>query len=364
MALYELANLASQGYAVDHDLFGRASSLLAGNGLSMDEAAMLHFVLADKLEKQGDYEDAFVHYESGSDLRRQSLKAQNIEIDHEKYLGLIDQMIETFDHAYFERNGSFGSESELPIFIVGMPRSGTTLTEQIIASHPRVFGAGELKHIGKIGSNLKSEVAGGEPYPRCVSGLDQDTIRRLARQHIERLRELGGDADRIVDKMPLNYNHLGLIATLFPRARVIHCRRDPLDTMVSCLRKYAIPSSLEEIAVCYRQYEKLMEHWHGVLPMSMQEVEYEELVTHPETVIRDLIEFCGLAWSDRCLAFHETDRAVQTPSKLEVRQPMYASSVGRWKRYEKQLQPKIEVLGLWPGDQLGEFVLPQPESDR
>lgn len=284
-------------------------------------------------------------------MRRQSLKARNIEVDHEKYLGLIGQMIETFDRAYFQRVGSFGLDTELPIFIVGMPRSGTTLIEQIVASHPLVFGAGELKHIGRIAANLKSQT--GEPYPRCVSRLDRETVCQIARQHIECLHELGGDAVRVVDKMPLNYNHLGLIASLFPQARVIHSRRDPLDTCVSCLRQYAIPSSLEEIAVCYRQYEKLMDHWRQVLPLSMLEVQYEDLVTDSESVMRRLIEFCGLEWNDRCLDFHNSDRAVQTPSKLQVRQPMYASSVGRWKRYEKQLRARIQGWELLSGEPPG-----------
>jgi hypothetical protein len=229
-----------------------------------------------------------------------------------------------------------------------MMRSGTTLTEQILASHPQVHGAGELRLFGQI-TDVLAERLGPEPYPECVGRLDVALARPLAEDHLGRLRDRGGVARRVVDKMPDNYLHLGLIATLLPKARIVHCVRDPIDTCLSCYFQnfaglFPFKHDLRHLGAYCREYQRLMQHWRQVLPVPVLELNYEALTAAPEAVSRRLVEFCGLEWDDRCLRFHETDRPVRTASMLQVRRPMYRSAVGRWKRYEKHLGPLIEAL--------------------
>jgi hypothetical protein len=185
-----------------------------------------------------------------------------------------------------------------------------------------------------------------------MSRLDLSSARALGEEYLSRLSRLGPEAARIIDKMPHNYLHLGSICALFPRARIIHCRRDVMDVCLSCYFQNFIwvnyASSMEDLGFYYRQYERLMRHWREVLPSSIHEVAYEELVRDHERVSRGLIAFCGLDWSDRCLAFHENRRAVQTASKLQVRRPLYASSIGRWKHYEHHLFPLQQALASDP----------------
>jgi hypothetical protein len=231
-----------------------------------------------------------------------------------------------------------------------MPRSGTTLVEQILASHPNVFGAGELNLIPQLAADLPGLLRSSLNYPRCLDRLDAARAGEIARRHVDRLRDLGGSASRVVDKMTINFLHLGLIAVLFPEARVIHCRRDPRDICLSCFfHNFASPGlnftfSLQDLGFYYQQYERLMDHWRQVLPLPIFEIQYEELVSAPEQWTRALLDFCGLAWDDRCLAFHQTERQVKTASALQVRQPMYTRSVGRWKPYEIQLQPLFRAI--------------------
>jgi hypothetical protein len=229
-----------------------------------------------------------------------------------------------------------------------MPRSGTSLAEQILASHPRVRGAGELVDIGKMSTLLPGRL-GGEAYPDCLERLDRATARTLAEEYQGSLRQHGGAAERVVDKMPHNYLHLGLIAALFPRSRIVHCRRDPVDTCLSCyFQEFVNPlpygPDLASLGRYYREYERLMAHYAQVLPLPLFELNYEELTAQQEAVSRRLVEFCGLDWDDRCLRFHETARTVRTSSSLQVRKPMYTSSVGRWKRYEAHLGPLLDAL--------------------
>jgi hypothetical protein len=230
-----------------------------------------------------------------------------------------------------------------------MMRSGTTLAEQILASHPRVYGAGELPLLGRLIESLPRRLGTGDGYPEAVRRLDRATTRALAAEHQQRLKGLGGAAERVVDKMPANFLALGLIATLFPRARIIHCRRDPIDTCLSCYFHDFGPSipytlDLRHLGLYYRAYERLMAHWAAVLPVPVFELRYEELTADQEAVSRRLVAFCGLEWDERCLRFHETRRVVRTASQLQVRQPLYRGSVGRWKRYEAFLQPLRDAL--------------------
>jgi Sulfotransferase family len=229
-------------------------------------------------------------------------------------------------------------------------RSGTTLAEQILASHPRVHGAGELPIVGTLINSLPQRLGTTESFPEVMAKLDATVTRQVAEAHARLLQEHGGAAERVIDKLPGNYLNLGFIATLFPKARIIHCRRDPVDT---CLSNYiqnyqgSIPYArdLVHLGRYYRAYARLMAHWAKVLPVPIFELQYEEMTAGPEALSRRLIAFCGLEWDERCLRFHETQRVVRTASVLQVRQPIYRSSVGRWKRYEAFLQPLTETLG-------------------
>jgi hypothetical protein len=178
---------------------------------------------------------------------------------------------------------------------------------------------------------------------------DIEVLQRHAADYLAHLREVGGQVTRVVDKLPGNFAHLGLIATLFPKAHVIHCRRDPVDTCLSCyfqnFQSLIFSNSLEHLGFYYQEYERLMAHWRQALPIGMYEVQYEELVNNQERISRDMIAYCGLDWDERCLAPHENTRAVQTASEFQVRRPVYKTSVARWKRYEKHLGPLLEALG-------------------
>jgi hypothetical protein len=266
--------------------------------------------------------------------------------------GKIGALIDTCTRTLLERGGELGVSSELPVFIVGMPRSGTSLVEQILASHPSVMGAGELRDIGRCAERLKTRLNSTEDYPACLVELDQETASELAEQYLERLKSICTDEIRVTDKMPGNFLRLGLVAMLLPGARVIHCRRHPLDVCLSCYFQDFIRRSglsyafdLQNLGEYHTQYAKLMEHWRHVLPLRLLEVDYEQLVDEPEKMSRHLVEFCGLPWDPACLEYHKTQRNVWTASSWQVRQPIYTQSVGRWKHYETYLQPLKNALG-------------------
>jgi hypothetical protein len=247
-------------------------------------------------------------------------------------------MIGVSTQDFFQRVRGFGLESELPVFVVGLPRSGTTLVEQILASHSQVFGAGEIKLVRETKAALSGQ---GADFIESLRRLDRPTARRLAARHLESLGGLNLAALRIVDKMPENYLYLGLLASLFPRAKLIHCRRDLRDVAVSCwvthFKEIRWANEQQHIASRFHQYQRLMEHWQMVLPAPLLEVDYEETVADLEGVARKLVAWCGLAWEPSCLEFHRTKRPVRTASAVQVRQPVYKTSVGRWKHYEHAL---------------------------
>jgi len=251
----------------------------------------------------------------------------------------VDESIARWTPDFFARTRDWGEPSELPVFIVGMPRSGTSLVEQIASSHPDVFGAGELRDIANISKSLS--------WSQCQPG----PIKDAARKQLDRLLALGGSALRAIDKMPSNVKHLGLIATLFPSARVILCRRDPRDTCLSCFFQHfgvgnLFSFDLREYGHLYVHTDRLAAHWLKVLPLPILQVQYEDLVADLEGQSRRLISFLGLPWNPACLDFHRAERIVQTFSAWQVRQPIYTRSVGRWRNYQRHLGPLFEALGL------------------
>jgi tetratricopeptide (TPR) repeat protein len=310
--------------------------------LSPEELAPAHYLLGELLDARGEYDRAFAHCRRANRLRAG-------RYDPDGHAGFILRLTRVFTR---ERLDSLprGSSSDAPVFIVGMPRSGGSLVEQIIATHPRGAGAGALPHIDLAAGRIGRYNASGLPYPECVSSLRERDMKELSAAYLGRLFAEGGRARRIVDSMWLNFLHLGLIELLFPKARVIHCRRDPLDTGLAC---YFHPfgeagepfaSDLAQIGHFYRQYRLLMDHWRATSALSMLEVDYEALVEDQEGQSRRLLEFIGLAWDPACLAFHENPRTVRSWNHLRLHQPMDANSIGIARHYERRLGPLREAL--------------------
>jgi tetratricopeptide (TPR) repeat protein len=340
LAIKNLADISK--IQPDDPLIPRIEQLLRSESLPVERREQCHFALGKCFNDVGTYDKAFEQYRAGNEIKK-----ERHSFDAGAYARETDRLMATFDRAFFEQRNSHGSNSERPIFIVGMPRSGTTLVEQIIASHPDVFGAGELPHFNRLVKNLPARLRDAA-YPECVAGIDPKTASQLADEYLGYLRSLSPDAPQVTDKLPQNFRHLGLITLLLPHARIISCRREPLDVCLSCYFQdfFAQPFShdLADIGRFYREYDRLMAHWISVLPLPILEVQYEDLVGDMEAVSRRMISFCGLNWDDACLAFHKHERPVQTASDWQVRQPIYRTSVERWRRYEKHLEPLKQVL--------------------
>ena len=317
--------------------------LNAGEPLSPASRFSLHFELGKCYDKLEDYDKAFHHYRQGNEIKPAAF-------DLQRHSREIDAITETFSHDFMARAPRARIRSGRPVFVVGMVRSGTSLVEQIMASHPSIHGAGELPDIIRLAMSLHTLLGSREHYPACTTQLTQDAVERMANEYLDRLHHLSPDASRVVDKMPGNFAHLGLIELLFPDARVIHCKRDPLDTCLSAYfqdfsQSHAYSCDLAQLGAVYRQYSRIMAHWKETLRIPVLDIQYEDLVSDQEGVSRRLIEFCDLDWDDQCLKFHETRRHVATASYDQVRQPLYKRSVGRWKHYEKHLAPLLEALG-------------------
>ena len=328
--------------------------LLSDESLATPKRIRLCFSLAKVLDDIGRHDQAWEVYDQGNRLKQghsrplapNSKSAPISAIDRDKAL---KQQTSFFTPEYFAKHQQTGNPSTLPIFIVGMPRSGTTMTEQILSSHPEIAGAGELDYINQIRHELVAAkrnrsshtLVNWDIYPEVLGETAADSLRSHADDYIRRLEKFADREVRVTDKMPTNFMHLGLIGLLFPGATVIHCRRNPLDVFVSCYcQNLNAPfCDLEQLIDYHRTYRGLMRHFDETLPIKIHTVDYEAMVANPESESRAMIEHCGLSWNDSCLQFHSNGRAVHTPSKWQVRQPMYKSSVEKWRRFEKQLEP-------------------------
>jgi tetratricopeptide (TPR) repeat protein len=324
----------------DDDLLA-IKQLLTQSILRDDGRAALGFALAQTLDARRDYSAAADHLDAANAARFAVLKKRDRQYRPERQRVFTSGMIATFTPEFFARVNGFGLETEQPVFIFGLPRSGTTLVEQILASHPRVFGAGELRYCQETVQALSGVMNHGDTPFEYLLDQGRETARHFAQQHLDRLRALDQRADRIVDKMPENFQHLGLINVLFPGARLIHCRRDFRDVALSCrLTNFASlswPCNTEHLVSYFEEYARLMDHWRKVLPSPPLDVHYEEMVEDTEPVARRVVDWCGLDWDPACLRFYETERTVQTASVAQVRRPIYKTSIGRWKSYEKLL---------------------------
>lgn len=321
----------------------KALEALAADGtrLSARERMELQFTLAKAYDDSGDYHRAFTALRSGNEAKRR-LEPYDLSLDIDRFRAIA----EVFTAEFLAAHADMGDPADYPVFVVGMPRSGTTLVEQILASHPDVFGAGELA----ILPDLISSGGVGGAFPASAASLDAQAWRVIGQAYAGKLRSKAPQAVRITDKLPLNFQLVGLIRLALPKARIIHVRRDPLDTCFSCYftlfaNGLGFSDDLGELGRYYRGYQDLMAHWRAVLPQgAMLEIRYEDLVADIETEARRLIDYCGLAWDAHCLDFHKTVRPVETASTLQVRRPLYQTSVGRAEHYRSWLEPLERAL--------------------
>ena len=308
---------------------------LAQAPLSRQDSIFQHFAQGKCYDDRGEYEKAFFHYSEGARLKRALL-----DYHADRAAQRFAEVAHDFDHETMKRLQGAGHPSDLPVFVLGMPRSGTTLVEQIISSHPEVHGMGELGELFNIIER------GGTAHQS-----EREKIARWGKDYISAMQMRAPHASRITDKMPTHFFAIGLIHLMLPNAKIIHVRRSPLDTCLSCFtqlfnRAHEYSYDLAELGRYYVGYAGLMEHWRRVLPEGVfLEVGYEDVVSDPEGQVRRMVEYCGLEWNEACLDFHRNKRPIQTASVMQVRLPMYRSSVGRWRHYEPYLAPLIDVLG-------------------
>ncbi|HUZ73951.1 MAG TPA: tetratricopeptide repeat protein [Stellaceae bacterium] len=301
----------------------------------------LHFAMGKALEDNGEYERSFQHL-----LQANAIKRRTIVYDEAGMNRAFEQTQTLITASAIRGMAGLGNTSSVPIFVIGMPRSGTTLVEQIVASHPVVFGAGERADFLEA---IQHHVAG---FPKVTIEDVRNALPEMGRYYIEKISAVAPSSARITDKMPANFCFAGLVHLALPNARIIHVRRNAVDTCVSIFSKlftgeHRFAYDLGELGRYYRAYERLMEHWRRVLPEGvMLEVQYEDVVADLDGQARRIIAHCGLEWDDACLAFHKTERPVRTASKSQVRQPIYKSSVGRWRLYGDKLAPLFEALGI------------------
>lgn len=344
-------NLAAVRSFVDGDPYLTALEALAKDAaaLSAVDRTHLHFALAKAYEDIGRPESAFRQL-----LTANGLKRQQIVYDEAATLGRMNRVCELISRDFMQARRGCGMPSTAPVFILGMTRSGTTLIEQILASHPQICGAGELQLFDQAAGSIRDVLPGSPAFPEMMSHMSAEHFRMLGALYLDRLVRRAPEAARITDKMTVNFLFAGLIHLALPNATIIHAVRDAVDTCVSCFSVHFTKGQmhtydLAELGRYYRHYRALMTHWHDVLPPGrILDVRYEELVGDLEGVARRIVAHCGLAWDDRCLDFHRNDRAVRTASATQVRLPVYKTSIGRWRRYEKFVGPLLAELDPSP----------------
>jgi tetratricopeptide (TPR) repeat protein len=344
-------------FGVDHkyqygdDQFKRVNKAAANlSDMAPEDQVQMHYALGKAFDDVGELDSSFAHYAIGGNKKRK-IEPYN-ERNNQKLFTLVQKIL---NKDLFQKNTLKGFEDETPVFILGMPRSGTSLMEQILSSHPDIFGAGELKLMTSVIENIQvaqARLRMGDVEPEFAYE-ENATYEQRGQRYVEQLRRLapeGKDYKRIVDKMPGNFNFVGLIHLVLPKAKIIHSRRHPVETCLSCYRIHFAEGhqwtyNLRELGRYYRRYWGLMQHWREALPGVMYEVRYEDNVADVEGSARKLIDHLGLPWDDNCLDFYNTDRPVKTASATQVRKPIYTTSTNRWRKYEKYLGPLLEEIG-------------------
>ena len=328
------------------ELFNRMDAIFESlSNPESEQYTALHFAYAKALDDRGQHEKALDHYIQGGKMKRAQLEYKESDTH-----GFFDSIRGTFTKEFIESSKFAGLDDERPTFIVGMPRSGSTLVEQILSSHPDVYGAGEVKYLSRALHQLRDRFPSLPKYPQMAEKMTPAQMEIVAKNYIQQLSAGAGGAKRITDKLLTNYFFVGLIHMLYPKAKIIHTRRDPVDTCLSGFTKLFkddMPHSydLGELGRYYGKYREIMQHWEKVLPEGVLiTVDYEDVVADTEGQARRLIDFIGLPWNDKCVDFHKSDRPVKTASVAQVRKPIYKTSVKRWKKYGEGLQPLVDAI--------------------
>jgi len=345
-AYANLNDLVDFSTGVGEELFHRMEAIFEKvPNQEADFMLPLHFAYAKALDDRKEHAKALEHYIIGGRMKRKQLEYTEADT-----FGFFDSIRETYTKEFFENRPFDGIDDDRFVFIVGMPRSGSTLLEQIVSSHPDVYGAGEVKYLSRALGQLRDRFPGMPKYPDLQKKITPGQMELVGKSYQDALAKGAGNAKRITDKLLTNYFFLGFINLLFPKARVINTMRDPVDTCLSGFTKLFkddMPHSydLTELGHYYGKYRELMDHWREVLPEGyMTTVVYEDVVADTEGQARRIIEFLGLDWNDKCLEFHKSDRPVKTASVAQVRKPIYKSSVKRWAKYGKGLQPLVDAI--------------------
>ncbi len=315
---------------------------LAKDDLFRASERELNFRAGDIHHTLKNYDKAMEHYHRGNALKE-------LDFDREKHIQAIDNCIQSFNTETLDRLKSLGNPEANPIFIVGMPRSGTSLAEQILSSHPDVYGAGELMQLSWVIEKIGCNYYNNEKLNAFLDNVEETDLKSAAHTYLKHITDMADGEMRTTDKMPYNYRHLGMIQILYPNAKIIHTRRDPMDSCLSCycldfMGTHAHTYDLNDLGIYYREYERIMAHWHDTLSIPILDVQYEEAVEDIEAISRKMIEHCGLEWNDDVLNYHKTKRVVKTASYDQVNKPIYKSSVEKWRAYEKWLTPLKEGL--------------------
>ena len=326
----------------------KMKGFLAREHLSDWKRSALNHGLAHYYDSKKEYALAAEHAALGNSHRKEVWSRQGKTYNRDDHTGFVSFLIKQFQPSFFDRVRGWGLDTEVPVFVFGMPRSGTTLIEQILGSHPRVYGAGELSIAKEIFDRVPTLMNVKMAPAQAIPQMSMEVAQQAGKEHLARLRALNATAPRIVDKMPDNYLWLGFLAAIFPKAKFIYSKRDVHDIAVSCwitnFKQIRWACDQEDIAGRIKNHLRIMDHWRKVLPVPMLEVEYEQNVEDLEGSARRMIEFCGLDWDPACLAFHESKRTVRTASLSQVRQPVYKKSVQRWKNYAEPLKQVFSIV--------------------
>jgi tetratricopeptide (TPR) repeat protein len=342
-AWWSLADL--KNYVFSDAEIAEMQRLLASGKQPRSNEAHLQFALGKAFEQRAAYAQAFAHYAAGNALRR-----LDEPFDIEVFERRCARIRAFFDAGFFAAHRGSGHPSSAPIFIVGLPRSGSTLLEQILASHSQVEGTMELPNILNMVAQFDDLVSGRDGYPDTVGQASSAQLAALGRRYLEETAPLRAGRAHFTDKLPNNFSHIGLITAILPGAVVIDARRHPMDACFSAFKQHfaegqTFSYDLTDLGRYYRCYLSLMDHWDAVLPGRVLHVQYEEVVRDPEANIRRLLAHCGLTFEPACLNFHATRRAVRTASAEQVRQPLYSSGVGHWRHFARELEPLRRALG-------------------
>lgn len=335
-------------YNIDSKKLSTLERIVTDRESSDQQKMNAHFALGKAFHKMNDFESSFIHFKNGHYFRSFINKSQGREYDHQKFMEKLAMFKQIFTRKFFEDRRDWGRPECSPFFVVGFPRSGTSLIEQILASHSSVFGAGELEDIYRYARSI-SQFDSSQQAMHEVGAVTVQNIKMLAAEYLRKTRLISGCSPYVVDKMPHNFESMWLIALLFPKATLIHCIREPEDTCFSCYcttftSGHEYVDDLRSLGRHYNYYRDMMNYWMTTLPIPIHAVKYESIVTSPDSEIKKMLESCGLNFEDSCIEFYKTKRVVKTASSSQVREKIYTSSIGNWKSYEKFLGPLLSEL--------------------